>query len=399
MAKQMTYRFVAMFFALCVGAMGCDQQSDVVPENIDVASNVVSPAVQPPQPVEQDFHANVASSKQAAINYLLSQQQDDGSWRSTHYGGLKGGAGTTALVVFALSHLPTDQLEQHRDALNEAIAFLEPGLKKKGAIAAPDGTLDYPTYSAAMLLIADHRAGDLLPDDMREQLLEYLLSAQLTEQRGFKPESRHYGGWDLMGATGVVGMTSGTNTSISSFVLEALSYHFDAYDNVAYRAYAAKWIEGCITIDGGMTFHPDPTSPGNKALWTDDNQQRPRSYGTATADGLHCLFRTGFSKESPEVEGAISWLAGREGIDPVPGFEDASPALQWQEGLRYYYAMTLSKCLQDLPPEIAVQRKRALTTWLLKQQASDGSWQNESSRMREDDPLIATSFALISLQP
>ncbi len=390
----MSYRFGTIVLAICVAAIGCDRQADIAPANVDADST----AIQPPQPVEQVSHADVSKSIQRASDYLLSQQQDDGSWRSTCYGGLKDGAGTTSLVVFALSHLPARQREQHREALNKAIAFLQPGLKKKGAIAAPDGTLDYPTYSAAMLLIADHRVGSLLPDDMREQLLEFLLSAQLTEQRGYKPESRHYGGWDLMGATGVVGMTSGTNTSISSFALEALSYSYDVHDNVAYRAFAANWIVGCITSDGGMTFHPDPTSPGNKALWTDDNQQRPRSYGTATADGLHCLFLTGFDKESPEVEGAISWLADHEGIDLVPGFEDAPPALQWQEGLRYYYAMTLSKCLQDLPSEIATQRRRALDTWLLKQQASDGSWQNDSSRMREDDPLIATSFALISLE-
>jgi hypothetical protein len=30
-------------------------------------------------------------------------------------------------------------------------------------------------------------------------------------------------------------------------------------------------------------------------------------------------------------------------------------------------------------------------------QRTDGSWQNESDRMRENDPLIATSLAMIAL--
>jgi hypothetical protein len=34
---------------------------------------------------------------------------------------------------------------------------------------------------------------------------------------------------------------------------------------------------------------------------------------------------------------------------------------------------------------------------LLKDQQADGRWQNESDRMRENDPLIATAFALSTL--
>jgi hypothetical protein len=45
----------------------------------------------------------------------------------------------------------------------------------------------------------------------------------------------------------------------------------------------------------------------------------------------------------------------------------------------------------------ATEQRAALVKQLAKLQHKDGRWQNDSARMREDDPLIATCLAIVCL--
>lgn len=334
----------------------------------------------------------------AGVSWLISRQGNDGGWHSETYGALRDGAATTALVLYAMSHLPDDQRGRHRERLQRGYAFLQKGIRKKGYVCAPDGTADYPTYGSAMTLVAAPRLGLSVPKNDAERLIEYLLEAQLTESRGFRPGDPNYGGWDMLGGTGPRGQTSGTNVSVSSFSLEALgqSTHKDAKQAIER---AAAWIDGCQNLagDGGFVFHPEPDHEGNKALWQDDDR-RPRSYGTATCDGLRCLFLTGAARNDRRVRAAVDWLVKHPDVNAVPGFEKApAHARTWKEGLRYYYMFGLSLVLPYLPETEAARRRTALGAAIVGDQRDDGSWKNTSARMREDDSLIATCLALIGL--
>ena len=78
----------------------------------------------------------------------------------------------------------------------------------------------------------------------------------------------------------------------------------------------------------------------------------------------------------------------------MPGFGEHA---DWREAMRYYYACSLAK-LWSLRPEAATEERRAaLVRDLRQRQRPDGSWQNPSHHMREDDPLIATSLAVTAL--
>ena len=94
---------------------------------------------------------------------------------------------------------------------------------------------------------------------------------------------------------------------------------------------------------------------------------------------------------------AVGWLERHDAVDAVPGFEDAPPSQGWKEGLRFYYFQALSRCLPLLSETVARERRERLLTTLVRGQRDDGCWQNDSTRMREDDPLIATSFAVVAL--
>jgi hypothetical protein len=79
---------------------------------------------------------------------------------------------------------------------------------------------------------------------------------------------------------------------------------------------------------------------------------------------------------------AIAWLDTHHRPDCVPGFDDAESArAPWSSGLRFYYAAAMAR----VRPQQRVQ---------LPEQAPDGSFRNDNSRVKEDDPLIATTFAI-----
>src|SRR5439155_14184662 len=101
--------------------------------------------------------------------------------------------------------------------------FLRPGMKKRGTIACPDGSLDFPTYGGALWLLSRRNMELGGSEKEREELVTYLLAAQCAEERGFEKESPSYGGWDFLGRGDAHGITTGTNISITCLLLEALA--------------------------------------------------------------------------------------------------------------------------------------------------------------------------------
>ncbi len=332
-----------------------------------------------------------------AIAFLLAKQSDDGGIKSQAYGVLRSGAAMTALTLYAVSHAPDDATAPHRKQLDKAYAFLKRGIDKTGTVAAPDGTLDYPTYGCALVLLAADRLKlDISPED-RDRLTQWIIDNQLGERHEIAADSIQYGGWDLEAASGAKGeQLKGTNISITSFALEALSASMHKDAPAAVRR-ARGWAAGCQNDDGGFVFHPWRPHPGNKALWNDDPQTDAISYGTPTCDGLRCLMYCGFKPNDDRVKSAVKWLGDHPDVKLVPGFAKAPKERSWREGLRFYYYFTQAKALRFLPEEEARRRAKELRSLLLVEQRADGSFKNKTPRMFEDDPLLATSLAIIAL--
>ena len=67
------------------------------------------------------------------------------------------------------------------------------------------------------------------------------------------------------------------------------------------------------------------------------------------------------------------------------------------QGLFYYYAASLAKAMEAFPEAAFAARAPDLAAEVVARQRPDGSWANTIPTMREDDPLTATCFALMSL--
>jgi hypothetical protein len=76
----------------------------------------------------------------------------------------------------------------------------------------------------------------------------------------------------------------------------------------------------------------------------------------------------------------------------APGF--VGQAYQrWPGGLAFYYAAASAQAFRALGADAGDGVKQAL----LRMQRADGSWANRENLVKEDDPPIATGFAVRAL--
>ncbi|HMO15063.1 MAG TPA: hypothetical protein PKD64_17995 [Pirellulaceae bacterium] len=395
------------------------------------------------------------NSIERGVQYLLAQQHEDGAWRSEYYGNLKNGAGLTAFVLYAIAHAKPFLREWPENEFNRGVESLIPNIVKFGYVTNDDGP-DYSNYGSASLLRACHLGGVQLPMDVETKLVMYLIQAQLGEEDGFADDQPDFGGWDLSGWMTGHRMTTGTNISVSAFVIESLIPYLVSSGELndrtgkvlASSGFAGSLINKSLLADvekclvraanwtlklqnrrdatgiedaqsGGFFFHPKKDHDGNKAEWVQESRTRPRSYGTATADGFRSLVvlasvlgRPDSSEDTrvlsdelmERASEAKDWLARNESLDMVPGFDWESSEQSWREGLRYYYWFSRSKAyrldsllFEDPNRDSTARHFAAMKDHIETAQNAKGYWQNRNARMREDDPIIATSFAVIAL--
>lgn len=345
-----------------------------------------------------------------AVDWLVAQQDESGAFKSKHYGAMKQGAAMTSLALYSLSMTPEDCREKHEDVFEKAFEFLLPGTTARGRVANPDGSLDHPVYSTAMLLVAAKRLDQDLDPDLVTKLLDFLVRSQCVAGRGFEPNNPNYGGWDVIGPDIMPGKTSGTNVSVARFVLEAFASHVpvdgDADSKIdkgvvervtESRRLAVEWLQRLHTSssDGGFHFSAQPDSALNKSRSRDD---KPKPYGSATCDGLIALHFSGAIDGDP-FKKASSWIASQTTAEKIGGFENQKESA-WPKALKLYYLQSFSLATKFMA---GVEEPKKQTSYenieieLGKAQKEDGRFQNASALMRENDPLVATSFAIIAL--
>jgi hypothetical protein len=317
-----------------------------------------------------------------AAQYLWAQQADDGGFHSATYGLLRSGQSLTPFVLGALLRVPAATAPAPAGAVDRALAFIRRHTSADGAVGVTGGGADYPNYSTALavdaLVAARHRADgakagttDIAP------MVAYLRAQQFSEANGWTPEHTAYGGWGMGGPIRRPPEPGHVDLSMTRFVLEALrASGVPGSDPAMVRALV--FLERSQNSDGGFIF--SPVTPGlNKAGESDG---RFLSYGTTTADGVLALRAAGLPDSDDRIARALGWLRTHHQADRVPGFDERdSPQESWSTGLRFYYAAAISQALPDM-------------SVVLPEQADDGSFRNGNSRVKEDDPLIATAFAI-----
>jgi len=293
-----------------------------------------------------------------AMRWLWSQQSSDGGWHSRTYGMLRGGQSLTPFVLDALLGHPHEA-----SSLDRAFEFL------KARIAAD--AVDYPNYSAGL---AARVAGRLKND--ASIWVNYLRAQQFTEQNGWTRSDPAYGAWGMGGEIRRPPDAGHVDLAMTRYVLEGLAATGVPASDPAMQA-AQVYLGRCQNPDGGFFFSTvnlDTNKAGEAA-------GHYRSYGTTTCDGIIALRAAGVPNSDARIVRAKAWVKEHHLEERAPGFDIEPARISWSDGLRFYYAAAVTRAMPDLPVILPAQRE-------------NGSFANSNTQVKEDDPLLATAFAV-----
>lgn len=323
--------------------------------------------------------------------FLASRQEADGAVRSPAYSAFRDGYALTGLATLALMQAPGDAAAKARA---RAVAFLVTIVDERGQLRLPPPA--YPTYSIALAVLVLNAPGHEAHRGVRDALRAELRARQLGPALGWRPDDASYGGWGYYPivprrpSTDAIGddMLS-SNLSATLLALGALTLGGVPVDDPA-LVLARGFVERCQATDGGFFFSP-AVPDANKAGALDGGGFR--SYGSMTADGVRALLRLGVPPDDPRVAAATAWLDRH--FDPARNPGDFPPIAEVRRASAYYYwTWTAAHAMRALGRRAWAS---PLAAELLRRQLPDGSWKNPASEMREDDPVVATSFAMASL--
>jgi hypothetical protein len=293
-----------------------------------------------------------------AAQWLWDQQSDDGAWHSKTYGLLRSGQSLTPFVLDALLSAPHEA-----SRVDRAFEFLKRTINTDA--------LDYPNYATGL---AVRLAGRLKRD--ASGWIAYLRGQQFTEENGWTHNDPAYGAWGMGGERRRPPEAGHVDLAMTRYVIEGLAAAAVSAADPAMQK-ALVYLDRCQNPDGGF-FFSTVNLDTNKA---GDVSDKYRSYGTTTCDGVIALRAAGAPANDPRIARAHAWLKKNHLEERAPGFDIEPARMGWSEGLRFYYAAAVTRAMPELPVILPAQR-------------SDGSFSNTNKLVKEDDPLIATAFAV-----
>ncbi|MEM9080339.1 MAG: prenyltransferase/squalene oxidase repeat-containing protein [Verrucomicrobiota bacterium] len=365
---------------------------------IILASCATLPAQEPNPYLSLKLEAERAIS--TGVAYLQSQQQPDGNW---------GDPKTPALTALALTAIVRDPSFNPEAELPAWIAkgynFLRSKQKNDGGIYGK-GLATYNTSTAIMAFVS---LGDEQDIPLLLQARRFLINQQTDWGNKGETDDQFDGG---IGYGGTYAHSDMSNTYLA---LEAL-YHtkqlasdskFGKQPSLDWQA-ALQFVSRCQNLTatndqdwasddpdnkGGFIYFPSDSKAGEQEL--PDGRVALRSYGSMSYAGLLSFIYADLEKDDPRVTTLLSWLGKNYTLEENPGLG--------QQGLYYYY-QTITKSLSaagietlSLPDGKKADWRADLGRKLLSSQREDGSWVNENSRWWENDPVLVTSYNILSL--
>jgi len=299
------------------------------------------------------------------VAWLAAQQSPRGHFPSQTYGFFAGGASLTPLVTLALveTGLAPEAVERARRWMAREV---------EGTGALGRGTPDYPTYAASLMA----RAMGAHAWDPSETL-GFLRSQQYRPSEGWPADHPAVGGFGFGTPLPAPPRAGHVDLSMTRRAIEALVALGVGRSDPS-RALARRFVERCRAPGGGLIY-----SPSEPAL---NKGVDGAGYGSATCDGVLALAALGAGPD--ELAPHLAWLAAHHRADRTPGVADAGFA----EAMRGYYQCAAAEVFARFggPAGWAA----GLRADLAARQRDDGSWRNPQPHQKEDDPLVATAFAV-----
>ncbi len=343
-----------------------------------------------------------AGPLRAGLGFLNRSQSPDGAWRSSRYPAFRDGTALTPVMLWAMQAAECVSEE----VFSSGLRWLAQLTDAHGQRTEPWADLPYPLFTASYAAPVLAAAGDRVRAARWADLLERLRTSPAL---GWPAADPACGAWSDAPApprytTPVPDMLA-PNLSATALAVQALV----AVGRRASALVARPFVESCQNFgntsadkfdDGGFFFAiDDPIRNKAGAAGRDAvGRRRFHSYGSATCDGLLALGACGVGPDQPRMRAAVEWLRRESaGLKHAGTWTVGRGAAR--ESLVFYQAQALATVLAELAlTERWADAERArIFDGLAARQASDGSWQGEAPESCEDEPLLATAFAVRAL--
>jgi squalene-hopene/tetraprenyl-beta-curcumene cyclase len=335
-------------------------------------------AVLPPATRQQ-----LLESLARATAFLKQQQQPDGRWEKH--------PGVTALVAASLLRQPgvpqAQKLEMTKRALDSLVQLQKPD----GGIYERD-LPDYITSVSVMALVAGGRA-----EDRRaiERARQFLVTQQLDEGEGVKPDDKFYGG---MGYGGTTTRDGGRADMVSlEYGLRAMKEAGLSKDDPAWQK-AIKFLQRAQNNsetndqrwagnDGGFVYYPGFSFSPLGEL---------HSYGSVSYAGLLSYTYANLTRSDPQVQAVMKWIRDNYTVDENPGLGQKTV---------YYYYMVFAKALKAVGDTTITDAQGRQHNWrdelgkkLISLQHADGYWVNTVPDEMQDNKVVVTAFTMSAIE-
>lgn len=337
--------------------------------------------------------ADVPAAVGKAAAFLLARQAADGHWSDPQMPAL------TALPVWALVAGPLDgePAAKRPAAVEKGVAFVLATQRPDGGFYVPKpgrGGSGLGNYNTSVCLSALFESGKA-PTPALLKARAYIASSQLTGDDtmagGFgydKLSRRRYA--DLSNTSYALDAMRRT-ASLEEFRTGGKKVDLDWERAIAF-------VENLQTKSGpdkGGAAYNERTPQAGTAT-NASGRVHLRAYGSMSYAAVLSMCSARLTKADPRVRNALAYCTEHWSLEENPGMGS--------QGLYYYYDI-LARALAAAGVETLTAADGRVIRWkdelrakLVSLQKPDGSWVNDNNRFWEADPVLCTSFALLTLQ-
>ncbi len=348
----------------------------------------------PRDPRNLSLRNEVAHAIGKGLEFLKAKQNPAGYWSAQEYPAL------TALALTSFMHEPVGTYRA-ADFVRNGYRFLESCVHADGGIYKKDELVNYNTSISMMAFVASENPAY---DTILRKARAFTIGQQSTS-------SGKYGG-----GIGYGDDEPHSDLSNTVFALEALQATRRFKDqgekstekDLNWEA-ALAFVQRCQNLreynkdghasddpenKGGFMYEPGGSEAGEMKLA--DGSTALRSYGSMSYAGLLSYIYADLKRDDPRVQAVFAWLQKHYSVTENPGMG--------MQGL-YYYFQTMAKGLSTYGVDTLAMADGTRVDWksdlakrMIDLQANDGSWANQNGRFWEKDPVLATSYGVLTLE-
>jgi squalene-hopene/tetraprenyl-beta-curcumene cyclase len=349
---------------------------------------------------DQSFKHEVQRAIDRGLDWLKTSQNTNGWWSSPDHPAL------TALPLMAFNGDPSKRFD-NAAFIKKAYARLLENTKPNGGIY---GT-NLPTYNTSIAMLALVAANDPSYEPVLRKARAFLVGLQTDFGAKGKTDEVFDGG---------IGYGTKYEHSDMGNTLQALeALHYTRHLLQDQKSVDAKelnwaaaiaflqncqnlsthnsqsWVSDDLKNKGGFVYYPGHSMAGGETNAA-TGRVALRSYGSISYGGLLSYVYADLKRDDPRVTAVFDWLRRNYTLEENPGMG--------AQGL-FYYFHTQAKALTafevndlQLADGRKVNWRRELASRLMDLQKADGSWANDNSRWWEKDPVLVTSYAVLTLE-